>query len=184
MKGKDSMKASPRFAQRGALTVTIVGALMISLSLLTSCEIPNSRTEGNVSLVRSYFEDGINRGDTAVADALLTADFVKYNNGMKTSGMGPSVLKDAIESHKKNNADYRFTVEDIFADGDKVAVRWQWRSTNIKYGAPKEVTSHGISIFTIREGKIAELWQAFDLLSFNKQLEINQEGQATDRGGK
>jgi len=55
---------------------------------------------------------------------------------------------------------------------NKVTVRWRWESINIKYGEEKRVTSQGISIFEVRNGKIDKLWQAFDILGFNKQLGI------------
>lgn len=69
------------------------------------------------------------------------------------------------------------TTEDIIAEGDKVVVRGVFRGTNkgdieelgiIATG--KEVTLSMIFIFRIADGKIAELWQEYNMMSFVQQL--------------
>lgn len=151
------------------LTVWIVFAVFI-VTLHLGCANRFSRGHDHKRLVRLYFEEGINQGNVNVADEILASNFVKYNNGAKSEEVGPDVLKQAITSHITNNTEYKFHIEDLLAEGDKVAVRWQWRSINVKYGKPKEVISQGISIFYFEDGKIEELWQAFDVWTFNKQL--------------
>lgn len=127
-------------------------------------------TGQNSEVVRRYFEEAINQGNMDIADHLVATNFVKHNNDITSVVTGPELLRTAIRTHKENNTDYRFVIQDIYATNDKVTVRWIWHSTNIKYGTPREVISQGISIFRLEDGKISELWQAFDIQGFNKQL--------------
>jgi predicted SnoaL-like aldol condensation-catalyzing enzyme len=161
-----------RMAQssRKVILFTVLIVLLFALILHFGCANRFSQVNENKNVVRRYFEEGINQGNVKVADEILTSNFVKYNNGTKSEEVGPEVLKQAISSHIRNNTEYEFLIEDLIAEGDKVAVRWRWRSTNVKYGEPKEVTSQGISIFHFNDGKIGELWQTFDVWGFNKQL--------------
>lgn len=139
---------------------------------MISCNSDKNAEETNLALVKNYFK-AINSGDTLSVDNLVSANFTKINNDKLSDKKGYILFKESIKSHIKNNKVYKFIIEDIIAGNNKVTVRWQWESINIKPGGEKPVISKGISIFEIQEGKIDKLWQAFDLLGFNNQLEIN-----------
>jgi predicted ester cyclase len=67
------------------------------------------------------------------------------------------------------------TVEDMVAEGDKVAVRWTWsgKHTGDYMGmAPtgKPVTMTGVSIIRVVGGRITEEWDESDNLGFMTQL--------------
>jgi predicted ester cyclase len=52
--------------------------------------------------------------------------------------------------------DLRHTIEDIIAEGDKVAYRWTMRWTNQETG--KQEAYRGITFMRIADGKIVEDW--------------------------
>ena len=63
--------------------------------------------------------------------------------------------------------DLNVTVEDLVAEGNKVAARWSWGGTHRGelMGIPptsKQVAASGTSIHRIAEGKIVESWFNFD----------------------
>jgi predicted ester cyclase len=69
------------------------------------------------------------------------------------------------------------TIEDMVAEGDKVAARFTARG--VHRGAfmglrpmGKSITMTGIEIFRIEDGKIAELWGEANLLGLMQQLGI------------
>src|ERR687897_2213906 len=67
------------------------------------------------------------------------------------------------------------TIEDLIAEGDKVAARWRARATHRgEYvGVPptdKEVEFTGISVYRIEGNKIAESWTIEDELSLMRQI--------------
>ena len=68
-------------------------------------------------------------------------------------------------------------IEDVIAEGDKVAVRFTFRGTHQGelMGIPptgKQVTISGMDINRIAGGKIAERWAVFDMLGMLQQLGV------------
>jgi len=68
-----------------------------------------------------------------------------------------------------------YTVEDQIIQGDKVVCRWSATATHTGdfFGMPptnKTVKMIGITIFHVKDGKIAELWDVWDQAGFMKKL--------------
>lgn len=141
-----------------------------ALAVCLAAGIVSASEEANKETVRRYYEVGINQARAGIAHELLTADFVKVTNGTESSIVGPEALRRAVDSHVDNNSEYAFQIHELIAEGSSVVARWQWQSINTKYGEPRPVSIHGIAIFTLRDGKIARLWQVFDMKSFNEQV--------------
>jgi len=145
----------------------LVGLNLIALCL--TCATCNAQSVENIQLAEQYFE-ALNNKNVALCDNIVTVDFTKSSNGKIEDEIGPDVLKNAIKYHSKNNSEYKYTIEDIFASEQRVGVRWRWNSINIKTGAPKPININAMSVFEISDNKISRLWQAFDMGDFNRQL--------------
>jgi len=141
--------------------------LILIISFLVGCnEIENCKRSDNIKIVKQFFEEGHNSHNLNIADKIIADNFVKFNNGRKSLGQGPQVLKDAINMHINNNSKFRFNIGEMICEDEKVAVKWRWEAINTKFGRPVEVTSEGMSIFYIKNNKIEKLWQIFDLYDF------------------
>jgi steroid delta-isomerase-like uncharacterized protein len=150
--------------------------LSIALSVVLFCGCAANREHAlqrNRKLVRHYFDGWANRGDAAVADALIATNVVLRNP--------PAVLHSLAEYKQGMTAfhsafpDLRFTIEEEIAEGNKIAVRWTLRATHLGdyQGRPptgKAVTVTGISIFQIATGKIQEITVNMDRLGQFQQL--------------
>ena len=73
--------------------------------------------------------------------------------------------------------DFHQTVEDDFAEGDKVVHRWTISGTHQGefLGIPatgKQVANSGMSIFRIAGGKFVELWVESDNMTLMQQLGV------------
>jgi predicted ester cyclase len=74
--------------------------------------------------------------------------------------------------------DFRVTIEDLVAEGEKVAVRRTYEGTH--RGGPllgipatgKRSQFGGISIFRLANGRIAEHWEQLDRLALMQQLGV------------
>ena len=131
-------------------------------------------TEGNKALIRRFTEEFRNRGDLAVADELLAPDYVLH------AGLGPDIhgiegCKQDIITVRKALPDFHMAIDDMVAEGDKVAYRWTMRATHSGeiMGTPptgKQVTGWGMTIDRIIGGKIVETWNRYDSLDFMQQL--------------
>ncbi|MFC1481288.1 ester cyclase [Candidatus Neomarinimicrobiota bacterium] len=140
--------------------------LLFAAIMLASCA---DMTRENTVLVLRYYA-AINGGDTTAVETMISPTFTKHNNESTVKDTGPELFRQSVRMHQLNNTTYNFAVGDILAEGDKVAVRWTWNSVNRKFGEDKPVNIPGIAIFQVDDGLISELWQTFDMASYNRQL--------------
>ena len=146
----------------------------LSLSLLGGCAANREHALWqNKEIVRRYFEGWANRGDVAVADALIATNVVLRNPPAVVHSL--TEYKQGMTAFHTAFPDLQFTIKDEFAEGNKVAVQWTLRATHLgEYlGRPptgKTVTVTGISIFQIADGKIQEIAVNLDRLGQFQQL--------------
>jgi steroid delta-isomerase-like uncharacterized protein len=135
-------------------------------------------TEQNKTLVRRYWEEVWNQGNLAVVDELITADFDGHPAPSDANfGRGPTGQKQFVDMYRTAFPDLRMTIEDMTAEGDRVAVRWTARGTNTgeMMGMPatgKHATVTGMFLNRLAAGKIAEGWGNFDALGMLQQLGV------------
>jgi predicted ester cyclase len=111
--------------------------------------------EENKAFVQRYVEEPWNKGNVDALDEMCAPNFHLEGFG------GVTEFKAAILGFRKSFPDLHFTVEEIIAEGDKVAYRWTSRGTHqgeYQGIAPtgKAVTSTGITIIRIVDGKVVE----------------------------
>jgi len=132
-------------------------------------------TEGNKSIVRRFFGEGPSKGDLIAADELLASDFSLHVP--LPSAPGIQGMNDVITACRAAFEHLNVTIEDMVAEGDKVAARFTARGIHrgAFMGLPptgKPITMSGIEIFRIENGKIAELWGEANLIGLMQQLGI------------
>jgi steroid delta-isomerase-like uncharacterized protein len=123
---------------------------------------------------RRYFEEVWNKGDFAVADEILARDYVDHNSSYPPGREG---VRAELSIYRRAFPDLRFSVEDIIAEGDKVATRVSATGTHQGDlpGIPatgKRVAVSGIVIFRYENGKAAEAWMSYDFLGLYRQLGV------------
>ena len=111
-----------------------------------------------------HFVQELNRGNLSIIDEMCSPNFVFYSprnpNWPRGLEGARKLLKDAFTVVP----DMQSTVDDIFAEGDKLAVRWTFRGTyqgeeRPGYPAPGErFAQYAISMYRFAEGKIEEDW--------------------------
>jgi steroid delta-isomerase-like uncharacterized protein len=80
-------------------------------------------TEENTAIARHYLEEVWNRGNAAILDAVLAADYV-FHDGAGRMVWDIETLKRNISAWRTAYPDFLMMIEDAFAEGDKVALRW------------------------------------------------------------
>lgn len=127
----------------------------------------------NKALVRRFIDQIFVQGRPEAVDELLADHFVPHT--WPSTGDGKGDLKRAIERVSIGLTDSHFTIEDMIAEGDRVAVRVTARATQVGefMGLPpsgKTYTIGEIHIFRIQDGKVTEHWHQFDQLGLLRQL--------------
>ena len=129
--------------------------------------------ENNKALARQLTEL-LDKGDEEKLNELLSPDFVSHFAGLNQPlNREQYILVNRAAKTAFN--DLRRTVEDLIAEGDKVAVRITARGTHtgmfqgiVATGKLTKIT--GIAIRRIADGKIIEEWVVNDQLGLMQQL--------------
>jgi steroid delta-isomerase-like uncharacterized protein len=161
---------------RNILFAVCVGFVMISSFHCQQKESVSISTVENKALVRRLVEEGWNKGNIAVIDEVLSPDYVLHGPSPDTQ-IDREVYKQAVSMYRSAFPDFRFTIEDMIAEGEKVVIRWTIQGTHKgEYMgiAPtgKNVTLTGISIRRIAGRTIREEWLASNMLSFMQQMGV------------
>ncbi len=134
--------------------------------------------EENKAIELRFFEEVVNKGNLAVIDEIVAADFVQPDAppGITTDREG---MKQFFTMAHSGFPDFHSTLEDMFAEGDKVVQRFTARGTHRGewMGIPptgKQIAVQGIAIHRIAEGKIVEGWTSMDMLGALQQLGVVQ----------
>lgn len=130
-------------------------------------------SEQNKVVVSRYMEEVFNRKNAALLDQLVVSNCVIHTPEGDVHGLDG--LKQIVAGYRVIFPDHHFTVDDLVAEGDKVAIRWTMRGTHsgeLRDIRPtgKKVTLTGMSIFRVAGGKIAEDWVSPDTLGLLQQL--------------
>ena len=128
--------------------------------------------------VRQHFEDFVNKRNASIIQRNMTPDFYDHNGpGNKPTDRNGDE-KMMVEMYKAM-PDLHVTIDDMIAEGDKVALRWTTRGTEhgsvqtplgVTPATERAIDIPGINIFRIVNGKIAEEWIVWDTLSWAQQL--------------
>ncbi len=128
----------------------------------------------NKAVVRRYYDEVLNGQRVAVLDEIAAEDYVE-NDPFPGMGNGREQLKLRAGALISAFSPCTFKIEDIVAEGDRVAVRWRSRGTQSGefMGIPPTNRSYeiaGIDFHRLAAGRLAEHWHVVDQLSQLQQL--------------
>jgi steroid delta-isomerase-like uncharacterized protein len=136
-------------------------------------------SEENKALVQRWFEEVWNKGRSEAVGEMFAADGIAHglSDDVGNPLRGPAGFKDFHARFRTAFPDIVVRIEDMVAEGDKVAARCLVRGkhTGDSLGfaathAPVEFT--GMSIVRIKDGQIVEAWNNFDFMKMNQQLGV------------
>ena len=80
----------------------------------------------NKATARRWFEVA-SRGDLDALGDVLTEDYHDHDPANEKDVRGVDGAREEINMYRQAFPDFRFTVEDQLAEGDRVATRWTWQ---------------------------------------------------------
>jgi len=121
---------------------------------------------------RSYFEEVVNRGNMSAADTIFASE-VQFHYPLGVLS-GADAVKEYLAAVRTAFPDIHFTVAVVVAEGERVAVRWMLAGTQTgafrgKAPTGQKVSMPGLTLFHVVNGKIQEMWIAFDPARLIKQ---------------
>ena len=129
--------------------------------------------EANKAAKRRDF-DAFNAQALDVIDELFAPEYVLHMPG-SPDVEGPDTLKQMVAGSLATLSEVVLTVDDMGAEGDKVATRWTLTAIHSGdfMGVPatnRRITMQGMIIDRFVEGRVVEGWDAFDMYGVMKQL--------------
>lgn len=127
--------------------------------------------------VLRLYDEVFNAGRPDVADEIVDPAFVLHNEHAGTA-RGPEAIKVMERSLRAGFPDLRFEVEDMVAEGDKVALRWRMLGTHegeYMGFAPtgRRVRLQACVMFRVSKQsptRLLELWPYVDTVGAQRQL--------------
>jgi steroid delta-isomerase-like uncharacterized protein len=163
----------------------LVGALIVLLCFAFGCQnkaekadLENFRAQAEVEAQNKAIAnrewEAWNKGDFEAFKEVVAPEYVWY---FPSSSAKPRSREEAIEVGKMihNVADVTFSIEEMFAAGNRVIVRYIMRGVHRGewQGIPatgKKIEVSGIMIHHIENGKVVEDREEFNMLGLYQQL--------------
>jgi steroid delta-isomerase-like uncharacterized protein len=124
--------------------------------------------------VRRLVEQLVNKGNMAVVDEMFATNFFNHSPAAGTMPDREGI-KQLISIMHNAFPDYHNIIEDLIAEGDRVAVRVLCRGTHRAEfmgiaSTGKSVEFSAVSIFRFAGGKVVERWNIIDNLVLLQQM--------------
>ena len=137
-------------------------------------EMTGEPAAANKQLLRRFYKEVYVDWNMEMADEVLSPRFISHDwpEGGPT---GPKAFRDYYVAIRLAIPDARYEVDDLIAEGDRVAVRWRMLGTHEgAFGdipaSGKSIVLKGIAIYRVEEGLLMERWVVSDLYGVLQQI--------------
>ena len=135
-------------------------------------EVIMSAIQSNKEVIRKLYEQSLNKRNMGLLQELISPDYVGIRGIKGTAG-----FEEPILPLLKAFPDIQWNIEELFGEEDNVVVKWKWQGTHTAMfttfaATNKTVSTEGMAIFQVKNGKILKAKVLTDRLGFLQQLEV------------
>ena len=128
----------------------------------------------NKELVRRFYKEVYVDWNMALVDEVVSPRFTSHD-WPEGGATGPEAFRGYYSYLRSVVPDAHYDVDDLIAEGDRVAVRWRLLGTHqgeFQGIAPtgRAITLKGIAIYRVDDGKLMERWVVSDLHGVLEQI--------------
>jgi len=148
-----------------------VAAVVVGVALLAGNASASERGEPSdaETFIRTYYDEVFNRRNTAWIRETTRKDVIGHGPGIDDRVEGIDAVVDFSEYVYAIYDDYRLTVDDVIAAGNRVVVRATVTALHKPTG--RRVRFFGQTTYRLDDGRIAEYWRSYDRLDlYERQL--------------
>jgi steroid delta-isomerase-like uncharacterized protein len=144
---------------------------------LASTEVAAMSEAANKDLAKRWFEEVWNQGTESAIDELFHSQGKAYGFPEPDSVLiGPEGFKAIHRQFHNAFTGIHITIDDLIAEGDRVAIRWTCAMTHNGDGlgfpaTGKKTRFGGSSFITCRDGKLIDGWNFMDLTKMTLELQ-------------
>jgi predicted ester cyclase len=126
--------------------------------------------------VRRLFEDVWNGANPDTSADLVHDDYTIHDRDLADRLAGPELYTALATGTREAFPDATFTIDDVVADGDTIAVRWTMTGTHEGPLADEEPTGRtvelaGMEFDRFTDGLLRETWTQSDQLGLLRQVD-------------
>lgn len=137
--------------------------------------------EENKAAACRIIEEIVNKGNLAIVEELIDTNY-EFHSPNVPEARGRDDYKQMMTIARQAFPDLHITIDDIIAEGDRVAFRWTYTGTfKSEYRGitptGKKFSIKGSIFMRFSDGKEVESLEFFDLLEYYRQLGISPPGQ-------
>lgn len=154
--------------------VYLVSAMLLlpTISFSQQKELKMSAMEKNKAMIQGLYENVLNQRNIALLSQYIAPAYTG-----PTGGKGAAGFEAPILSLIKSFPDIRWTLSEVIAEGNKVAVKWTWHGTHAGDfqqipATGKTIDLTGTAIYECQDGKVVALDLRTDRLGFLTALEV------------
>jgi steroid delta-isomerase-like uncharacterized protein len=131
--------------------------------------------DANKELVRRFYEEVWDRGNTDVAYEVFADDYVRHDLRATDALPGPAGQKKIADDFRAAFPDLRVVVDLVIGEGDYVVGRWTATGTHSgPWGSVdpsgRRATFSAVNIYRFENGKVVEIWNHRDDLGLAEQI--------------
>ncbi len=133
-------------------------------------------TQTNKAVIRRFYKEVVNQQNLNLADELIVENYLHHDPNLPPEvQQGRENYKQGFSIFLKAFPDLKGTIEDLVAEEDKVVARITWQGTHKGelMGIPpsgNKVNFNLSGISRLENGKLAEGWVVFDLMTMMRQV--------------
>jgi predicted SnoaL-like aldol condensation-catalyzing enzyme len=139
--------------------------------------------EANKAIARRYFSEMVDQRSDKLLEELWTEDCIVHRPEVSATIKGREAFRQAFNRVVGPYSEFKTTIHDLVADNDHVVCHlshrvihrggeWTSRLGSHSVAAGQVVTWPALTMFRIRDGKIAEEWVCRDELGMLLQLGV------------
>jgi len=131
----------------------------------------------NKAIIRRLYEEVWNKRKLEVVNEIVSPSHALQAPNVRGSAVGPDAYKRQVALFLAGFSDFRWTVEDLIAEENKVVACWTISGTHRgEYmGVPatnRKVSVGGMTIHHLSHGKIIDSYSNWDALGMMQQLGV------------
>jgi steroid delta-isomerase-like uncharacterized protein len=136
-------------------------------------------TEANKEVVRRYIDELLIHGHFALAAELTNPGFYIERSAVPETIAGPEGLQKQMDLLKIAFPDLQLEIADLFAEGDRVAVRFVAPGTHLgDFAGVKATGRHvvwkGIVVYEVKDAKVSRAWACWDDVGLLQAIQTSE----------
>jgi steroid delta-isomerase-like uncharacterized protein len=131
----------------------------------------------NKAVYKRMIDDVFNAGKLEAVDEIVSPNYVLHG-APPDMPKGPDAIRATVRAFRTAFPDLKIELAELVAEGDKVSARSVMRGTHegTLFGIPathKKVEVDGLTMVTVRDGRVQESWVKNDTLQLFQQLGVS-----------